>query len=186
MGRPGRPKVYTEKRVPINLYLPEVVVNKLDEIAYERDISRTELIHSLIIQGDWEEAVLLAKNFKELKEQVRELLKVNKRYEEYFSQIMNKNSFIEIYSDIKIDDNLIEFFKDRKIEKIVRNRYNPDGTLKEDAPPLKLMIDHIYERFEEYMIDKGKMIKNKHVVKYMIKKMIMEIDKKISPKHLPK
>jgi len=177
MGRPGRPRVYTEERQMISLYMPVALLERLDMIAEEQGITRTELINSILLQADMDEAISMAKNLRELKQQIAELLKVNRQYEERLKKFLEKNTIVDFYMDVKPDSHLKQFFReyeDRMI-KVLRNRYTKNGILKEGAPSIDDLTNTFYKLFEDYMLSRDKVIKYPNMVKKLIKRRLIEL-----------
>jgi gas vesicle protein len=170
----GRPITYKEPRKDILLKIDMLEYNKLREKAEKNKISITEFINALVMQGDEERALMLAKAFNDLMKEVSRWKDTNKSCEERLNKILGRNLSESIYTDLEPDENTRHAFASIK-EKFLKVK--KDNTIL-SSEQIDIWINLTYEKAEEMMFDKGKAIKNKDIVKRMIKKLIFDALKK--------
>lgn len=180
----GRPKIYENKRIMINMAVDEKHLQHLDEIANSKKISRTELITILLKNADTEEALRLATAIGELRKQVASLEKANKElFEKYKNDIIKAESRIlsNNYDDLIEPDQLSkEAFKDLQptLETIMVMRKGaiPSNTY-------DYWVDEALKILKDNSLKEGRVVKDDKKAKLMLRRLLVEfVDKKTGEK----
>jgi len=158
----GRPKLYTEARTLISLHLPDWLLERLDEESHKMNVTRTELITSILSNNlDNETSKIIAIELSKLRDLVN---KNSKIIEEAGRRIV-----VDIYKNIEPDELVKQAYEKNKKDWIrIYNEHNGNVS--------KIVIETwnniIYEELEVLALKKGKAIKNKNIAKQMIKKLM--------------
>ncbi len=165
----GRPRKYFEERKMISFFIPVSLLERLDEIAEEKGVSRTEVMNIALLHIDIEEMGRIAEQVKILRSQVSELLRKNKEYEKTLSELYLRRTAAEYYASVEEDENIKEFFEknEKKIKKHIVN------ALKNSTFNIQQFADVYFNEFEHYLFsEKNQYIKNKSMIKALIRNRI--------------
>ncbi len=172
----ARPVIYKEPRKAITIYIDKLLADKLDEKAKKSNISRIEFINALIVQGDKERALVLAKSFSDLQKLVSELKKSNKDCERKLESVIGKNIHEAIYANVEPDVMAKKAFENIKEKN--RNSFQKFIKLRdEEELPEKIKdywIEKVFSEMEILAVAEGKPIKNATLPKLMIKVLLLK------------
>lgn len=168
MARIGRPKIYQNREI-VQLLIERDMLEFLTQVAQDRDISRNELIRSILAQADIDLATNLAQELKGLREAISHLDKNNK---ELMTKLKNfsRRSINGLYMDITPDENIrkgFEVIKQRFRNALIQN----NGVL--TPSQINVWAEMILNETEQILLKEGKAIKNRSVAKLMAKKLLV-------------
>jgi len=181
----GRPQIYNEERKDILLKIPLVMCTKIDDIAHDKGITRTELIFAILSQADEEEAVNLIKLLKETRKDILELKNKNS---EILTEISRKIGTTNIYSQLKTDEFVMREINENKenFKKEYQIYINSTGEKPSKTEYIKKWLDNIYITLEEKRFKDGFIIKKNKLTKLMIKQELIKLTKDIIKTRIPK
>ncbi|RLC36299.1 hypothetical protein DRH29_04850 [candidate division Kazan bacterium] len=168
---------YTEPRKDFLLKIPLSVFERLKEKASKNGLSVTETINAHLLSSiDSDFAVEMARSLKELNEEIRKWKSVAKKQQDMLDHIQSrlKNDVLSLYTEIKADPELESFVKKFKNDYLKVFRTKKTGIERDQTR--KAWTNIIYRKFEERMIEKGKMIKSEKLAKAMIRMVLKELE----------
>lgn len=172
----ARPVIYKEPRKAITIYIDKLLADNLDEEAKKSGISRIEFINTLIVQGDKERALVLAKSFSDLQKLVSELKNSNKDCMQKLESVIGKNIHESIYACIEPDSVAKKAFENIKEKN--KNSFKKFIKLRDEGEiPEKIKdywIEKIFSEMEILAVAEGKPIKNVALPKLMIKVLLLK------------
>lgn len=182
MGRPlGSGLIYKEARRGVMIYFGNDLLKNLDEIAKKNNLSRIEYINSLVVQGDSERALLLAKTYHGLKEQISLIIQDKKNEDKkYYDCIKKLNRFVtstlmeDVYQKIEPDERCKNIFGKFKPKLDELKAKNADFPNKEQC---EYWTELIFNEVRDITLDDGMRIKKPAIIKDIIKKMLLEFTK---------
>lgn len=177
MVKMARPVTYKEPRRAITIYIDKQLSDKIDETARKNGISRIEYINALIVHGDEERAILLAKSYEALKKAVSSLSEMNREHGLKFEECVKKlKKYIgggvaeSIYCAIEPDDIAKEAFNRKRRNFTAVKDQNPDMTPEQ----IEVWVGKLYVEMEKVAFEQGKVIKIKTLAKEMLKKLLLD------------
>lgn len=180
MGRPiGSGVIYKEARTGVLIHFGNNLLKKIDEDAIKNKLSRVEYINALVVQADKERALLLARTFSGIKEQINLMMEDKKNEDKkYYECIKKLNRYIgnssiqDVYERVELDDRgkgIIEKFRQKLLELKAKNSDFPN------REHIEHWTELIYSEIQEISFDDGLRIRKPNVVKDAIKKEILNI-----------
>lgn len=171
----GPKRKYTEPRRSLHIVLPEQVLDVYDEMAYKCGCTRTEMIHTALLQVDKE----LAENTQKTFQMMRNSIDIYKNQAQNFqsqteelNQILKRLSgdvfgFLEVIPEIEGLDKFISVYENR-YRKLAKEK-------KISSEVRKIYVGLIYSDLESKYIKEGNYFKNaasKAIEKAIIKKLM--------------
>jgi len=158
----GRPVKYTEPRKDILLKLPLSLVEYLDSLAAQQNISRTELIYSILATSDTDTATKLIKTLNETRKQLSHLIQENKKLNESLSKLDTRfSSIIKLYQPLDIPEEIFSFCEQYKH--------------KVKTIDIDVLTDVVLREFENKKLSEGFKITKKQTIRQMIKASLLQL-----------
>lgn len=183
----GRPIIYKEPRKDFLLKIPTTLYKELNKTAVASGISVTEFINALVVQGDKERALLLAKSYEGLRKTMSSMLAADKEHQAKFGECIKKlSSYIggniseSIYCAVEPDEIAQTAFGRIREKFLIMKGKNTSLTAKQ----MDYWVEILYREMEKVGFERNKLIKNKTLAEKMLRKIITENAKTRNPQAL--
>jgi len=166
----GRPRKYREKQTIVSVYIPLTLLEEIEERAAKSGLTRTEMLHSIIVSADVSKAELLAKKFNFLSEQIAKLDRAHKDCIKELMKFKGECITESVYSHIEPDEISIRAFNEVKPD-FVKVWEAHEGRLERKIKDSWINIT--VNKMEVIAASEGKVIKNMTLARQMVRMLFI-------------